>query len=141
MSRLYADGITEMRYFSAQASRSSQHVVRDLQLVHRRVRYQRLTRGEGTIRGVNLKRQSSSKSLSLPVSFSTLLVKTSPIRANGIKLTRSLVGRGPSTSLRVACPEPVEGLRANGVGKLVDNCPFVLSVAAPAAKSKHGFAP
>ena len=38
---------------------------------------------------------------------------------------------GPSTSLRVACPELVEGLRANG------NPPFVLSVAAAAAESKH----
>jgi hypothetical protein len=39
------------------------------------------------------------------------------LEGNGVKLVRSLAGRGPSTSLRVACPEPVEGLRANGVGE------------------------
>ena len=35
---------------------------------------------------------------------------------NGIKLVLPLAGYRPSTSLRVACPELGEGLRANGVG-------------------------
>jgi len=56
--------------------------------------------------------------------------------ANSNTLARSLVGRGPSTALRGACPEPVEGLRANGVGKLVDNLPFVLSLSKDSARAK-----
>src|SRR5262249_46141629 len=59
-----------------QEGRSPATAGRDLRLVHRRVWHQRLARGQSVDGGVNLKRQSSSMSLSLPVSLSPFLGKT-----------------------------------------------------------------
>jgi hypothetical protein len=63
-----------------QDRQSSPDVIRNLQLVHRRVRHQRLTRGESIVGGVTLKEIIAPKSISLPVSLFTLIAKTSLYR-------------------------------------------------------------